>query len=199
MSQTEQQPQTQEPAEGSSRYPRTFGGLIASMLVLVVIVVPVVLIIQWRGDETRKIRGGDQPAAADWRSAVKSAEEAKISVVHPSSLPAGWYANTDPTYKGGDEPDWTMGFVKGESSYVGVETSTRPADVLARKNIDADPRKGRTVTLASPLGTQWTTWSDAGGDHGCSTTVGKTTVLVWGPKEADVRRFVGLLTTAPLS
>lgn len=202
VSQTEQQPTSDatgpEPEEGARRYPRTFGGLMASLLVLVVIVVPVVLIVQWRGNETREIRGGGQTHAADWRGAVKSAQDAKIDVVHPRTLPAGWYANTDPTYTGGDEPDWTMSFVKGETSYVGVEWSVRPADVLARKEIDLQPRKGRTVALRSEIADRWTGWSDAGGDHGYSASVDGRTVLVWGPKEADVRRFVGLLTTAPM-
>lgn len=199
MSQTEEQTAAQEPEEGSRRYPRTFGGLIGSMLVLVVIVVPVVLIVQWRGNETREIRGGGQTQSADWKAGVKSAQEADIEVVHPTSLPAGWYANTDPVSTSGDEPSWTMSFVKGQTSYVGVESSTRPADVLARKNIDAVPRKGGTVTLPSKLASSWTRWSDAGGDHGLSATVDGKTVLVWGPKEADVRTFVGLLTTAPIS
>ena len=203
VSQTEQQPTTdtpgQEPTEGSRRYPRTFGGLIGSMILLLVIVVPVALLVQWRGNETREIRGGDQPRSADWRAAVTSAASAGITVVHPSSLPHGWYANTDPTYTGGDEPDWTMSFVKGETSYVGIETSTRPADVLARKNIDASPHQGSSVTLTSELATSWTSWSDSGGDHGYSATVDGQTVLVWGPKDADVRRFVSLLTTKPLT
>ncbi|MEX0427646.1 DUF4245 family protein [Nocardioides sp. DS6] len=192
--------------QGSRRYPRTFGGLIGSMIVLVVVVVPLVLVTHWWGD-ARRDQANDElglSQGADWVGTVRTVQSAqgdtgvKIRVVYPRTLPTGWYANTEPGFQPGKHPVWTMNFAKGESSYVGLELGPGTPRSLAKKNIDANPKAGKPVTIDTAVGDSWTPWSDAGGDHGYSRKVGGSTLIVWGPKDADVRAFLGLLTTKPL-
>lgn len=197
----------QEGASGSRRYPRTFGALIGSMLVLLAVVVPVALATHWFGDASRS--QADKTAGVtkdhDWVGTVRTVQSAQgekgvdIAVVYPRSLPSGWYANTDPAFTPGAHPAWAMNFVKGETSYVGLAQAHDSARQLAVKYVDTNPRQGSTADIHTAVGDRWTSWSDSGGDHGYSTSVGGNTLLVWGPKDADLRLFLGLLTTKRLS
>ncbi|WP_177191482.1 DUF4245 family protein [Nocardioides luteus] len=206
MSETDQQQPAQPSSESTSEqpetparsYPRTFGALIGSMIFLLVLVVPIVLVVQWRGNLEREVSGANQTYKADWAEAVRSAQVADLDVVYPRELPSGWYANTDPSYKGGEEPAWTMSFVKGETSYVGLEFSTRSAQALAQKNVDPQAKKGDQVDIPTDVATTWTEWSDSDGDTGYSTEVDGQTLMLWGPKDGDVRDYLALLTTEPL-
>lgn len=198
--------------QGSRRYPRTFGGLIASMVVLVVIVVPVVLIGHWWGDARRdegnkeiglgKTVNGVVPA--DWASTVRTVQKAEgeqgvdIHVVYPRSLPSGWYANTDPGFDPGKHPTWTMNFTDGKSGYVGIQQGPGRARDLAKKELGGTPSSGAAVTLDGGLGGRWTPWTGTDGDHGYSRSFQGSTLIVWGPRDADVRQFLALLTTRPL-
>jgi len=192
--------------QGSRRYPRTFGGLIASMIVLVVIVVPLVLLTHWWGD-ARRDQANDElglSRGADWQGTVRTVQSAQgetgvhVRVVYPRTLPSGWYANTDPGFEPGAHPTWTMNFAKGETGYVGIEQAHGTPRELAKKDVDSNPRAGKPVTIDTEVGDTWTPWTDAGGDHGYSTKVGDSTLIVWGPKDADVRTFLGLLTQKKL-
>ncbi|OIJ26260.1 hypothetical protein UG56_013525 [Nocardioides luteus] len=206
VSETDQQQPAQPSSESTSEqpetparsYPRTFGALIGSMIFLLVLVVPIVLVVQWRGNLEREVSGANQTYKADWAEAVRSAQVADLDVVYPRELPSGWYANTDPSYKGGEEPAWTMSFVKGETSYVGLEFSTRSAQALAQKNVDPQAKKGDQVDIPTDVATTWTEWSDSDGDTGYSTEVDGQTLMLWGPKDGDVRDYLALLTTEPL-
>ncbi|MFT4084340.1 MAG: DUF4245 family protein [Nocardioides sp.] len=204
------EPAGQEPEQGSRRYPRTFGGLIGSMIVLVALVVPIVLVTHWWGDANRdqaNREAGVSGPGEDWRSAVLAVQQARseddgstvLTPVYPRSLPSGWYANTVPSYSPGTHPSWGMNFTDGSSGYVGLVLAHGSARNVATGTIDANPVKGRTVTIDTEVGSTWTTWSDGGGDHGYSTTVAGDTLLLWGPREADLRTFLGLLTTEPLA
>jgi len=192
--------------QGSRRYPRTFRGLIASMIVLVVVVVPLVLLTHWWSDATREQANQELGLSnsADWRGTVRTVQNAQgqegvhIHVVYPRSLPSGWYANSEPGFQPGKHPTWTMNFAKGQSGYVGLELGPGSARSLAKKEIDANPKAGGRVRLGGELGGSWTSWSDAGGDHGYSRSYQGSTLLLWGPRDADVREFIARLTAKPL-
>lgn len=206
VSDTDQQPSqpssqatSEQPETPARSYPRTFGALIGSMIFLLVLVVPIVLIVQWRGNLEREVSGANKIYKADWAEAVRSAQAADLDVLYPRELPSsGWYANTDPSYQSGDEPAWTMSFVKGETSYVGLELSSRSAQSMAQKNVDPQARKGDEVDIETDVATTWTEWSDADGDNAYSTEIGDQTLMLWGPKDGDVRDYLALLTTEPL-
>ncbi|MFD7078406.1 DUF4245 family protein [Nocardioides sp. NPDC059952] len=192
------QPAGEQPETPARSYPRTFGALIGSMIFLLVLVVPIVLIVQWRGNLEREVSGANETYKADWAEAVRSAQVADLDVVYPRELPSGWYANTDPSYQGGGEPSWTMSFVKGETSYVGLELSSRSAQALAQKNVDTQAKKGDEVSIDTELADTWTEWTDSGGDTGYSAEVDGQTLMLWGPKDGDVRDYLALITTEPL-
>lgn len=192
------EPASEQPETPARSYPRTFGALIGSMIFLLVLVVPIVLIVQWRGNLEREVSGANETYKADWAEAVRSAQVADLDVVYPRELPSGWYANTDPSYQGGEEPAWTMSFVKGETSYVGLELSTRSAQALAQKNVDTQAKKGDEVSIDTDVADTWTEWSDSGGDTAYSAEVDGQTLMLWGPKDGDVRDYLALITTEPL-
>jgi hypothetical protein len=54
------------------------------------------------------------------------------------------------------------------------------------------------VSIPTEVADRWTTWTDAGGDHAYAASVNGSTLLLWGPKDADLRTFLGLLTTRKL-
>ncbi len=189
---------SEQPETPARSYPRTFGALIGSMIFLLVLVVPIVLIVQWRGNLEREVSGANDTYKADWAEAVRSAQVADLDVIYPRELPSGWYANTDPSYQGGEEPAWTMSFVKGETSYVGLELSSRSAQSMAQKNVDTQAREGDEVTIRTDVATTWTEWTDADGDSAYSAEIGEQTLMLWGPKDGDVRRYLTLVTADPL-
>lgn len=176
------------------------------MIVLVVVVVAVVGFTHWWGDANRaqanKELGISQ--GADWAGTVRTVQSAegqqgvRIRVVYPRRLPPGWYANTEPSFAPGAHPTWAMNFVKGTTSYVGIELAPGSDRDLVKQNVDADARQGATVSIPTEVADRWTTWSDTGGDHAYSARVDGSTLLLWGPKDADLRTFLGLLTTRRL-
>lgn len=192
--------------QGSRRYPRTFGGLVGSMVVLVVAVVAFVGFTHWWGDANRDQADKELGVTkgADWAGTVRTVQSAQgeddvhIQVVYPRSLPPGWYANTEPSFTPGTHPTWVMNFVKGQTSYVGIELAHGSVRDLVEKNVDGNAREGATATIATDVGSRWSTWTDAGGDHAYATTLHGSTLLLWGPKDADLRTFLGLLTTRKL-
>ncbi|MEP9381591.1 DUF4245 family protein [Nocardioides cheoyonin] len=187
--------------QGARRYPRTFGGLIGSMVVLVLAVVAYWVITTTFGDATRDLRNEGVPKSADWVGTVRTVQSAegengvKIKVVYPRSLPSGWYANTEPSFAPGKHPTWTMNFVRGDNQYVGIELAPGSAHELAEKNVDDGVREGGTTTVDTAVGDTWQTWSDAGGDHAYTTRLAGSTLIIWGPHDDDLRTFLGLLTT----
>jgi len=189
--------------QGTRRYPRTFRGLIASMIVLVIAVVAFWALTSGWGDALREERTKGIPQGADWKSAVAAmqsaaGDEGVPTVVYPGSLPSGWYANTDPRFQPGRKPSWQMGFVQGETGYVGIMQAKGSDYDLARDVVDSAARRGDTVTVETEVADRWTSWSDAGGDAAFTARVDGLTLIVWGPGEQDVRTFLGLLTTEPL-
>ncbi|HEU4568624.1 MAG TPA: DUF4245 family protein, partial [Marmoricola sp.] len=105
--------------QGAPRYPRTFQGLIVSMVVLVVLVVG-----YWalnNGFHRTPDVGG---AAVDYRGAVHDVQQAgaPLKVVYPSSLPQGWKvtsADYTPQDGPGTHPTWSLGAVTTHHTFVG--------------------------------------------------------------------------------
>ena len=71
---------------------------------------------------------------------------------------------------------------------------------LLETYVDADAAKGDVVSVDGAIVPEWQEWSDAGGDHAYSATVGDTEVLVYGsaPTE-DLLTIVRSLTDAPVA
>lgn len=178
---------------GAKRYPRTFNGLVASMIVCVVAVVG-----YWVLQNTTHSVQSIKPQAVDYAGTVKEIQAAGQSVIYPSSLPAGWKA-TDARYTPGDQPTWAIPMLTSSGTFAGLQVEQSPVLDVVHEYVDKNPHQGSIVTIPSAVADSWLEWSDSGGDHAFSATVGKDVVLVYGSASvADLRRLVGLLTTAPL-
>ena len=84
--------------------------------------------------------------------------------------------------------------------FVGVRQADDDLANLLETYVDADAVKGDAVTVEGAIVPEWQEWSDAGGDHAYSATVGDTEVLVYGsaPTE-DLLTVVRSLTDAPVA
>lgn len=181
-----------EPQTGARRYPRTFGGLIGSMIVLVLAVVAYYVVQRAFHDEPEV-----RPEAVDYLQTVQAAQQGGYTIVYPASLPAGWRA-TEVHFTPGDRPVWGLPMLTDDGRYVGIQQEDAPLDDLLDTYLPKGAHQGADAHLDSPVGSTWTTWSDGKRDHAFATQVGEDTVLVYGSAPvADLERLVGLLTTAP--
>lgn len=186
-----------EPQTGARRYPRTFGGLVGSMIVLVAAVVG-----YWVVQNVLHDQPEGKPVAVDYLDTVKAIQGAGIQVAYPQSLPHGWIAQ-ESTFTPGDRPVWMLPMLTDEGRYVGIHQADAPLSDMLETDMPNGAHQGEDVQIASDLpGDQantWSSWSDGSRDHGFATTVGDDTLLVYGsaPVE-DLKKLIGLLTTAPV-
>jgi len=191
---------TPDPApERPSRYDRSFGGLLAAMIVTVLFVAAYVGF---------RALTRDQPALepdVDYASCVAYLQEADVAVVHPLGLPPGWRANSI-HFTRGTPPQWRLGLLTDGDEFVGVVQEKDEVDDLLATYVDEHPQQGEDAAPPNSLGaTAWQTWSDAGGDHAFSTELGSgplagQTLLVYGsaPVE-DLVTVLGSLSLDPVS
>jgi hypothetical protein len=185
--------------ERPSRYDRSFGGLLAAMIVTVVFVAAYV--------GFRAITR-DQPELEpdiDYASCVAYLQEADVTVAYPEELPSGWRANAI-HFARGTPPQWRIGLLTDDDEFAGVVQQEEDVDDLLAEYVDDNARPGADAAPANGLGaTTWQTWSDAGGDHAFSTELGSgplagQTLLVYGSASpADLETVLGALTLAPVS
>jgi hypothetical protein len=184
-----------EPQTGARRYPRTFGGLIASMIVLVLAVLAYYVLQNVTHDQPET-----KPVAVDYLPVVKEIQGAGYTVAYPSSLPKGWMArDEDHLFTPGDRPVWNLPMLTAAGRFVGVQQEDAPLRDLLDKALPKGATQGEDVTIDSAVTRTWSSWSDGKRDHAYAATVGRDTLLVYGSAPvADLERLVGLLTTARL-
>lgn len=189
--------------QGSTRYPRTFGGLVGSMIVLVIVVVPIVLLTHWWAGAQRNASGGTAPLtpAVDYLSVVGEVQEAGKTLAYPPTLPSGWTPTsadwdvvTDNT-----RPQWRLGILVPGQQFAGLYEQNASEQSLVQETVGDDARRGGDVTLQTAVGSRWSTWHATDGDVGYATRQGTSTLVVYGTSDADVRTLMGLLTTAPVA
>jgi hypothetical protein len=185
-----------EPQTGARRYPRTFGGLIGSMIVLVLAVVA-----YWVLQNVTHDQPDGEPVGYDYKSTVTAIQSADLTVAYPSSLPDGWIANGEPAFTPGDRPVWRMAMLTDDERFIGIHQENAPVSDMLDVDLPKGHRQGEDVTIDSDVATTWTSWSSGdSGDHAFTTTVGDDTLVVYGSAPvADIKTLVGLLTTAPAS
>jgi hypothetical protein len=186
------------PPEQPSRYNRSFGGLIAAMIVTVLFVAGYV------GFRAAFREQPDIKPNVDYLSCVAYLQEADVAIVHPQELPAGWRANGI-FFERGTPPQWRLGILTDDDEFVGVVQQKGDLDDLLAEYVDESPGQGDDVSPQNDLGaTTWQTWSDVGGDHAFSTELtdgplAGQTVLVYGSAPlADQQTFLERLTLAPV-
>ncbi|UDY22902.1 DUF4245 domain-containing protein [Nocardioides sp. Kera G14] len=199
MTQTAPSPsagQPTEPTQGARRYPRTFGGLIGSMVVAVIAIVA-----YWGIQNLTHDHPEVKLDAVAYTETVGTVQEAGYTVAYPSSLPTGWKA-TSVHFTPGDHPTWGLGILTKSGTYAGVAQADVDLSSLLTTYVDKAARQGADATIRSQIGSTWSTWSDSGGDHAFATTIdvkgAKQAVLVYGSAPvADLRDLAASLTTAP--
>lgn len=164
-------------------------GMVGALLVTVLFVVAFVAFRALTRDEVAVER---EPI--DYLPVVERAAQSGDEVVHPPDLPEGWIA-TSVDYTGGDRPVWGLGILTDEGAFAGLRQEDTNVDDLVETYVDEDAVQGEPVDIDGALGGTWQSWSDEGGDHAYSTTVGDETVLVYGSAPAaELRDLAGRLT-----
>ena len=183
----------QQPDGRAGRYQRSIAGGVGSMIVLLLVVLAFVAL---RG--IFRDNDGVDVEPVDYLAVVGPAQEAGIQVVYPPSLPQGWAA-TSVDFVPGDRPGFGVGMLTDDEKFVGVRQQDDDLASMLETYVDDDAVEGDTVSVDSSVAPEWQEWSDAGGDHAYSATVGETEVLVYGsaPTE-DLLTIVRSLTDAPL-
>jgi hypothetical protein len=182
---------TGQPEERPARYQRSIAGGVGSLVVLVLVVLGFVV---FRGVFRDNDEVEQEPV--DYLAAVQGAQQSGVRLVYPPRLPNGWTA-TSVAYTPGERPAWGIGMLTDDGKFVGVRQEDADVDTLLEEHVDANPVEGDTVTVDSPLASEWQEWSDAGGDHAYVASVGDDEVLVYGPAPtADLLTIVESLTDA---
>jgi hypothetical protein len=176
-----------------SRYQRSFGGLVGSMIILVLVVIGIVI---FRGAFRNTPEYDPEPI--DYRSLVVSIQQAGVTPTYPSELPAGWFVK-DATFDAGDRPELDLAITTSDDHFVGLHEEDEDLDELVDTYIGTDATEGETVVIDSVVASRWRTFSDPGGDHGYAAEVNGQTVLVYGSApQQELRTLVESLTTGKL-
>jgi hypothetical protein len=183
-----------EPARGARRYPRTFGGLVASMIVLVVGV-----LIYWVVQNATHDTQTTDESVPDWQTSVAQVQTVE-KIAYPSTVPAGWTVTSADWDKVDDpqHPLWKLGMVTPGQQFVGIYQQEAPATDLVRQTVaKGAPHSVGTQQIASRLGTSWEAWAGTS-DHEYTIAIGSTTLVVYGTDDGYVRQLIGILTTDKL-
>ncbi len=183
---------SQESATGKpGRYDRSFGGLVGSMIVLVLVVFAIVI---FRGAfrDTPEY----EPPDIDYVQVVTSVQQLGLKPIYPPELPEGWSVKTA-SFQSGDRPAFELVFTTDDERTVGVhQQDSSEGDLLDTYVGTGASETGETLT--TDLGT-WTGWQDTDADRAWTTELGDETVLVYSSGDPDALvTFVESLTTKPL-
>jgi Protein of unknown function (DUF4245) len=188
------------PPEKPSRYDRSFGGLLAAMVVTVLFIAAYVGFRALTRDQPDL-----EPESVHYLSCVSDLQSSDTTVAYPVALPAGW-VDTSVAFARGRAPSWRIGILTDRGGYVGLVEQEKAVDDLVSTYVDKSPTKGEDATPENGLGVAtWQTWSDSGGDHAFSTVVSTgplagQSLLVYGSAPvADQEALIDLLTLAPVT
>ena len=181
------------PTGRPGRYPRTTGGLLGAIIVLVLVVVAIVVV---RGAfrETPTY----EPEPIDHLALITSVQETGAVPAYPAQLPEGWYVK-DAAFTPGERPVLDLAMTTDEEKFAGLHQEDRSVGELVDTYVGGDATEGDRVQIAGTVAPEWQTFSDAGGDHAFAAEIGEEVVLVYGSaSEEDLRALVESLTTEAL-
>ena len=175
------------------RYSRSFGGLIGSMLVLVVGLLAFVGL--------RSLTSDNEPLEVgpiDYREVVGQVQDAGGDLVYPTSLPQGWRA-TNVDFRPGPSPTFELSMLTDDGQYVGLREEDAPLRELLSAYVDESTTSAPGLDIADGVARRWDGYRDAGGDTAYAASVGDREVLVFGSASPDqLEALVGLLTEDPV-
>ena len=174
------------------RYQRSTGGLLGSMIVLVVVVLGIVVFrAAFRATPEYK------PDPIDYRALVTSVQGVGLTPVYPPRLPAGWSVK-DASFTPGDRPVLDIVLSTDDQHTAGLHQEDAAERTLLATYVGTGVSEDRGGSLRTAVGT-WTRWTDTDTDHAYTTQVGGQTVLVYSSGDADaLTAFVRSLTTDQL-
>jgi hypothetical protein len=160
-------------SEAPGRYQRSFSGLAASLVVLLLVIFGFVgFRALFRDNPSTPV----QPVQYK-QSAAYAKRTAPFPVLAPRRLPHGWIA-TSVSYDEIGQKSWHMGLLTGQRHYVGLEQSRTPVSSMVKEFVDEHATQGKDVTVG---GRRWQTWTDSGHDLALVRQDPKVTTLVVGP------------------
>jgi uncharacterized protein DUF4245 len=159
-------------SQQASRYPRTFGGMVGAMIVLVA------LLLVWVGFRALTSSEPASPVQrVDYTLDVAPARKAAhFHLVAPPRLPAGWRATTV-TFTDTVPQHWHLGVLTDQNRYVGLEQAQQSRGSMVATYVGKDTTRGAPVQVA---GRAWSTYTDPQGDLALVRHVARVTTLVVG-------------------
>jgi Protein of unknown function (DUF4245) len=178
--------------ERPGRYNRSTGGLIGSMIVLVLVVFGIVL---FRG--TFRDTPEYEPADIDYLALVSSVQQAGLDPLYAPELPDGWSVK-DARFVPGDRPILDLVFTTDDERTAGLHQEDASERELLTTYVGAGVSEDDDAQLTTDVAT-WTAWVDTDGDHAYTAEHGDDTVLVYSSGDPDaLRTFIESLTDEPL-
>ena len=160
---------------GARRYPRTFNGLIASLVVLVAAVGGCAVL---QNINHAGVSNAACSAVPDWQSTLTQAQGAGVMLDYPGSLPPGWMV-TNATWDNDQvtgQPRWRVGIHSADCSvFAGLIEEQAPANTL----------------IAAVVGPSEITKTLPG--------TGKMTIIAHATNQQALDQFVASLTRAKLA
>lgn len=164
-------------SEQAGRYQRSTGGLVGSMIVLLLVVGAFVAFRALvRDDVEVPVKTVDYQQTVDF-----ARTQVDFPVIAPDELPRGWRATSAEFVP---EPGrWNLGVLTDEERYVGLAQSVRSEENMVRSYVDERAVAEPPVEVQ---GQTWRRWTDEEGDTALTRTVGDMTVLVVSPAGLEV-------------
>lgn len=178
--------------EKPGRYTRSTGGLVGSMIVLVLVVLGIVV---FRG--TFRETPEYEPADIDYLELVSSVQQAGLTPLYPPELPEDWFVK-DASFVPGDRPSLDLVFSTDDERTAGLHQEDEGERELLTTYVGDGVTEDDDAELTTDLAT-WTAWVDTDGDHAYTAQHGDNTVLVYSSGDPDaLRSLVESLTDEPI-
>lgn len=175
------------------RYERSFGGLVAALVVTVVAVGGLLWFLGLFRSDVEV-----EPGEVDYLRIAGEAQDSGLEPVYPESLPEDWTA-TAYDVMAGDEPVFEIRMLTGDEEFVGIHQESVPASELVREFVNEEATSIDVYEARGSVARAWEGFEDADGDTAYAAEVGGQTVLVYGPAAPEeLQDLIGRLTTAPV-
>jgi hypothetical protein len=173
----------------AGRYQRSMAGMIGALLVTLAVIVGFVVFRAINRDDLEIHRD-----TVDYLETVQGLQQGGlVNPAYPAELPDGWRA-VDATF----DPEsltWELDVLTDEGKFLGVRQGEVSARALVEEYVDEAAHQDGEVELSSKLATDWSAFSDDGGDSAVVTELrdGTHLLVVGTGGQDEVRDFAASL------